>query len=130
MIPVRVIGGFLGAGKTTLVNHLLRQATRYAVLVNDFGAVNIDARLIAARGEAVIALTNGSLHHPPAGTSHSRRHTVADGRNSMRNDITSQKPLPDRSRMSRLPRDNEKEVAQKACQRRPGLTRFVGRGPL
>ncbi|HTT78993.1 MAG TPA: GTP-binding protein, partial [Stellaceae bacterium] len=42
MIPVNVIGGFLGAGKTTLVNHLLRSAgERYAVLVNDFGPINI-----------------------------------------------------------------------------------------
>jgi G3E family GTPase len=62
MIPVTVIGGFLGAGKTTLINHLLRHAgRRYAVLVNDFGAVNIDAALIAARRDAVIALTNGCI---------------------------------------------------------------------
>ena len=61
-IPLTVIGGFLGAGKTTLVNHLMRTATRrYGVLVNDFGAINIDADLIAARQGASIALTNGCV---------------------------------------------------------------------
>ena len=51
-LPTTVLGGFLGAGKTTLVNHLLRHAggRRIMVLVNDFGEVPIDADLIA--GEA------------------------------------------------------------------------------
>lgn len=61
-IPLTVIGGFLGAGKTTLVNHLLRAATRrYGVLVNDFGAIAIDAGLIASRDGDTIALTNGCV---------------------------------------------------------------------
>jgi G3E family GTPase len=61
-IPLTVIGGFLGAGKTTLVNHLMRTATRrYGVLVNDFGAINIDAELIASQQGASIALTNGCV---------------------------------------------------------------------
>ena len=49
-LPVTVIGGYLGAGKTTLVNHLLRRAEgrRICVLVNDFGAVPIDRDLIVA----------------------------------------------------------------------------------
>ena len=47
-LPFTVIGGFLGAGKTTMLNHLLENAggTRFAVLVNDFGELNIDERLI------------------------------------------------------------------------------------
>ncbi|MDE0706024.1 MAG: GTP-binding protein, partial [Rhodospirillaceae bacterium] len=51
-IPVTVIGGYLGAGKTTCVNRLLAadHGLRLAVLVNDFGAVNIDAGLIAEHG--------------------------------------------------------------------------------
>jgi G3E family GTPase len=62
VIPLTVIGGFLGAGKTTLVNHLLRTATRrYGVLVNDFGAIAIDAALIASRDGDTIALTNGCV---------------------------------------------------------------------
>ncbi len=62
MIPLTVIGGFLGAGKTTLVNHLLRGgAKRWGVLVNDFGAINVDAALIAAQDGETIALTNGCV---------------------------------------------------------------------
>lgn len=61
--PFTVIGGFLGAGKTTLVNHILGASTgtRYAVLVNDFGAINVDARLIAAHEGQTMALTNGCI---------------------------------------------------------------------
>ncbi len=62
-LPFTVIGGFLGAGKTTLLNHWLRHAAgrRLAVLVNDFGALNIDTELIAANAGDTIALTNGCV---------------------------------------------------------------------
>jgi G3E family GTPase len=62
-IPFTVIGGFLGVGKTTLVNALLHQAVglRLAVLVNDFGSVNIDAALIEGVQGGTIALTNGCI---------------------------------------------------------------------
>lgn len=58
-----VIGGYLGAGKTTLLNHLLTEAhgLRAAVLVNDFGEVNIDAALIAAHDGDTISLANGCM---------------------------------------------------------------------
>lgn len=52
VLPVCILGGYLGAGKTSLINRLLRDAQsagperRLAVLVNDFGAINIDAGLI------------------------------------------------------------------------------------
>lgn len=60
--PFTVIGGFLGAGKTTLVNHLLAGGERrYAVLVNDFGAVNVDAGLIASHDGRTLRLTNGCI---------------------------------------------------------------------
>jgi G3E family GTPase len=60
-IPVTVIGGYLGAGKTTLLNALLRDesSTRFAVLVNDFGSINVDAEAIASAGADTIELTNG-----------------------------------------------------------------------
>jgi G3E family GTPase len=61
--PLTVIGGYLGAGKTTLLNHLLTQAhgLRCAVLVNDFGEVNIDAALIVSHDGDTISLENGCL---------------------------------------------------------------------
>ena len=63
MIPFTVIGGFLGAGKTTLLNRLLAGSTgrRFAVLVNDFGTLDIDGALIAAHGGDTISLANGCL---------------------------------------------------------------------
>lgn len=61
-IPVLVIGGYLGAGKTTLINNLLSSATqRIAVVVNDFGSVNVDASLIRERHNDTIELTNGCI---------------------------------------------------------------------
>ncbi len=63
MTPFTVIGGFLGAGKTTLLNRLLRAETgrRFAVLVNDFGAFDIDGRLVVEHGGDTVALANGCL---------------------------------------------------------------------
>ena len=62
-IPVTLIGGYLGVGKTTLLNNLLRGETgrRLAVLVNDFGSVNIDAELIAEQAGGVVSLANGCI---------------------------------------------------------------------
>src|SRR3954471_22422984 len=60
-LPLTVIGGFLGAGKTTLLNRLLvaPHGRRLAVLVNDFGRINVDASLVRSRTPDTIALTNG-----------------------------------------------------------------------
>jgi G3E family GTPase len=62
-VPVVVLAGFLGAGKTTLLNHLLRTSggTRIGVVVNDFGAVNIDAMAVAGQVDAMVSLSNGCV---------------------------------------------------------------------
>lgn len=61
-IAVTVIGGYLGSGKTTLVNHILSEAIeRIAVVVNDFGDINIDAELIESQDDAVMSLANGCI---------------------------------------------------------------------
>ncbi len=61
--PFTLLGGYLGAGKTTLLNRLLAAADgeRIAVLVNDVGAVNVDAALIADHDGETLELTNGCV---------------------------------------------------------------------
>ena len=62
-VPILLVAGFLGAGKTSVVNHLLAQAEgrRIAALVNDFGTINIDAALIEGASEGVVSLANGCI---------------------------------------------------------------------
>lgn len=62
-IPVTLIAGYLGAGKTTVVNHLLSDThgLRICVLVNDFGEIALDADLIENRSGDTLALSNGCM---------------------------------------------------------------------
>ena len=61
-IAVTVVGGYLGAGKTSLLNHLLHVADeRVAVLVNDFGSLDIDAQLLDQGDGSTITLPNGCV---------------------------------------------------------------------
>ena len=68
-VPITLITGYLGSGKTTLINHILKNAKghKMAVIVNDIGEVNIDADLIEDNGvvsskdENLVALSNGCI---------------------------------------------------------------------
>ena len=68
-IPVLLLTGYLGSGKTTLVNHILanKRGIKFAVIVNDIGEVNIDAALIEKGGvvgkkdDSLVALQNGCI---------------------------------------------------------------------
>ena len=61
--PVTILSGFLGAGKTTLLRRILTdpRGVRYGVLVNDFGAINIDAALVASTSADQVSLENGCI---------------------------------------------------------------------
>ena len=67
--PVLLLTGYLGSGKTTLVNHILsnKRGIKFAVIVNDIGEVNIDADLIQKGGvvgkkdDSLVALQNGCI---------------------------------------------------------------------
>ncbi|MDP6941179.1 MAG: GTP-binding protein [Planctomycetota bacterium] len=61
--PVTILTGWLGAGKTTLLNHLLTDphGQRFAVLVNEFGEIGVDQRLIRRSNEDIVELSNGCV---------------------------------------------------------------------
>lgn len=61
-IPVVILGGYLGAGKTTLINHCLQNGlSNAAIIVNDFGDINVDAALISQYSSDTLELTNGCI---------------------------------------------------------------------
>ncbi len=62
-IPITIITGYLGAGKTTLVNHVLthNEGRHIAVIVNDFGDINIDEALIEGQTGEIMSLANGCV---------------------------------------------------------------------
>ena len=62
-IPVSVLTGFLGSGKTTMLRHLLRQPefSRTAVIINEFGEVGLDHELVEASEDSLIELQTGCL---------------------------------------------------------------------
>ncbi len=68
-IPVTVLSGYLGSGKTTVLNHVLnnRQGLKVAVIVNDMSEVNIDAELVKSStnlsrtDEKLVEISNGCI---------------------------------------------------------------------
>ena len=61
-IPLTLISGYLGTGKTTLINQLLRTTKKkIALLVNDFGDVNIDESLIESRTDSLLSIAGGCV---------------------------------------------------------------------
>jgi G3E family GTPase len=83
--PMTVLGGYLGAGKTTLLNEALSSdhPGRLAVIVNDFGSVNIDADLIRSRTGNALELTNGCVCCD-----------LADGMAAVMDQLKSMRPAP------------------------------------
>ncbi len=63
VIPVSVLTGFLGSGKTTMLGHLLRQPefSRTAVIINEFGQIGLDHELVETSEDSIVALTTGCL---------------------------------------------------------------------
>ncbi len=62
-LPVTIITGFLGSGKTTLLNRILQNDynQKVAVLVNEFGDINIDSQLLVSYDDDIVELSNGCI---------------------------------------------------------------------
>lgn len=63
-VPMMLVSGFLGSGKTTFINHLLREGLsgkRIAIIVNDFGSISVDDSLISHPDDSMLVLRNGCV---------------------------------------------------------------------
>ncbi|MFC0098008.1 CobW family GTP-binding protein [Micromonospora marina] len=78
-VPVIALTGYLGAGKTSLLNHLLRRpGARLGVVVNDFGTLNVDAALVTGQVDEAAVISGGCICHlPDAGGLHDALHRLS-----------------------------------------------------
>ena len=62
-VPVTILTGFLGSGKTTLLNHIIKEnpETKFAIIENEFGEINIDSELVVKTDENIFELSNGCI---------------------------------------------------------------------
>jgi G3E family GTPase len=62
-VPVTILTGFLGAGKTTLLNHIIKENpnTKFVIIENEFGEINIDSELVIKTDENIFELSNGCI---------------------------------------------------------------------
>src|SRR5258708_20854364 len=63
IIPISVITGVLGTGKTTMLNHIFREKSQYkfGVLINEVGEIGIDGQLVETQNEDVVEMSNGCI---------------------------------------------------------------------
>jgi G3E family GTPase len=66
LIPITVLTGFLGSGKTTLINKIIKSnpELKFALIINEFGEIGVDGKLIENYSEEIIEISDGCISKP------------------------------------------------------------------